>query len=102
MWENEKESGLATKDKIKTKTPSDYRVIMHNDDYTTMDFVVSVLMIVFNKPAVEATQIMLDVHKKGAGICGIFTKEIAETKIELTHQRAKESGYPLHCSMEKV
>ena len=102
MWENEKEGSLATKEKIKTKKPSDFRVIMHNDDYTTMDFVVSMLVSIFNKPVNEASQIMLDVHKKGAGVCGVYTKEIAETKIAQVHTKAKESGYPLKCSMEKI
>lgn len=79
-----------------------YRVLLHNDDYTTMEFVVEILQGVFNKPPAEAMRIMLLVHKKGKGVCGVFTAEVAETKVELVHQLARANGYPLQCSMEKV
>ncbi len=82
--------------------PPWYRVLLHNDDYTTMDFVVEILQKVFHKSPVEATSIMLSVHKKGVGECGVFTAEIAETKVELVHHLAKKHGFPLQCSMETV
>lgn len=91
---------LLTKNKV--KKPSLYKVIMHNDHYTTMDFVVSILMAVFQKKKNEAHKIMLDVHQKGHGICGIYPREIAETKVALVHQKARKANYPLKCSMEKV
>lgn len=72
-----------------------------NDDYTTMDFVVSVLETVFMKSPAEAVQIMLKVHRQGQGLCGVFSKQIAEAKVEVVHQRAREAGYPLRCVMEE-
>jgi len=82
--------------------PAKYRVILHNDDYTTMDFVIDVLMRFFNHDEHNATQIMLAVHKQGKGICGIYLAEIAETKVfQVTHY-AKEHLFPLRCTMEKV
>lgn len=83
------------------KTPSLYKVLLLNDDYTTMDFVVRVLEMVFQKPPTEATQIMLHVHKRGVGLCGVYTRDIAETKIETVHHLAREEGFPLRCAMEK-
>jgi len=82
--------------------PKMYRVILHNDHYTTMDFVVEILMVVFHKPAAEATKIMLDVHKKGAGICGVYTYDIASTKVSVVHTMAKRREYPLKCSLEEA
>jgi len=82
------------------REPEMYKVLLHNDDYTTMDFVVEVLMMVFSKNFEEATRIMLDVHRKGVGLCGIYTFEIAETKVETVHALARENGYPLKCTME--
>ena len=82
--------------------PKMYRVILHNDHYTTMDFVVEVLMLVFHKPAAEATKIMLDVHKKGAGMCGVYTYDIASTKVTLVHTMAKRREFPLKCSLEEA
>lgn len=84
-----------------TKEPRMYRVLLHNDDYTTMEFVVEVLMYVFNKSPETATKIMLDVHQKGMGVCGVYTHEIAETKVDTVHNLARESGFPLRCSMEE-
>ena len=86
--------------KVKVKKPPMFRVLMHNDDYTTMDFVVEVLMAIYSKPLEEAFEIMLNIHHKGIGMCGVFTHEIAETKIAQTHDRARNSGFPLMCSME--
>jgi ATP-dependent Clp protease adaptor protein ClpS len=82
--------------------PRKYKVIMHNDDYTTMDFVVDVLKRFFAKNQEEAVQIMLAVHEQGRGVCGVFTFEIAETKIAQVHEYARYSGYPLKCSMEPI
>lgn len=80
--------------------PPLYKVLLHNDDYTTMDFVVEILRKVFHKTAVEATRIMLLVHKSGTGVCGVFPQEIAETKVEMVHHLARKHGFPLKCSME--
>ena len=84
-----------------TDEPPMFRVLLHNDDYTTMEFVVQILMVVFHKPVEEATHIMLSVHRQGIGLCGVYPFEIAETKVELVHDLARKSGYPLKCSMEK-
>lgn len=84
------------------KTPKMYRVILHNDDYTTMDFVVRILISVFHKPGAQATSIMLDVHKKGAGICGVYTHDIAVTKINQVQQMALQKEFPLKCSLEEA
>ena len=84
------------------KEPPMYRVLLHNDDYTTMEFVVEVLQTVFHKSSMEATRIMLLVHRSGIGVCGIFTAEVAETKVELVLHLAKRSGFPLRCSMEEA
>jgi len=84
------------------KEPPYYKVLLHNDDYTTMDFVVKVLMTVFHKSKAEAVQIMLNVHRKGIGVCGVYRAEIAETKVAMVHKMARREGFPLRCSMEEV
>jgi len=84
-----------------TKTPSLYKVYLLNDDYTTMDFVVYILERVFHKPHLEATRIMLHVHKNGKGLAGVYTREIAETKIAIVEKLASENGFPLKCVMEE-
>lgn len=81
--------------------PCLYRVLMHNDDYTTMDFVVDILCRVFNKNHEDAKEIMLRVHKNGIAVCGVYPKEIAETRIARVHQAAYRAGFPLKCTMEK-
>ena len=83
------------------REPPLYRVLLHNDDYTTMDFVVEILMLVFNKSPEEAVNIMLNIHRKGIGLCGVYTYEVSETKVETVHAIAREHGFPLKCSMEK-
>ena len=81
--------------------PPMYKVLLHNDNYTTMEFVIQILMIVFHKSYEEATQIMLNVHRSGIGVCGVFTYEVAETKVDLVNTLAKENECPLKCTMEK-
>ena len=96
-------SGVETVSKPDTrlKQPRLYRVILLNDDYTTMDFVVSVLEGVFRKSPAEAVQIMLNVHQRGKGVCGVYAREIAEAKIACVHEQARAAGYPLKCVMEE-
>ena len=90
-----------TSDREAVQEPPQYKVLLHNDDYTTMDFVVMILQTVFLKNTEEATRIMLNVHHQGIGIAGIYTREIAETKVAIVHQMAKQHQFPLRCSMEK-
>jgi ATP-dependent Clp protease adaptor protein ClpS len=78
-----------------------YRVLLHNDDYTTMEFVVEVLILVFRKSPEDSMEIMLNVHHKGVGICGVYTYEISETKVNNVHALARQHGFPLKCTMEK-
>jgi len=84
------------------KEPPLYKVLLLNDDYTTMEFVVEILMVVFHKSPEESTRIMLKVHKEGVGVAGIYTRDIAETKVDTVHALAGEKGYPLKCTMEKI
>lgn len=81
--------------------PPRYKVILLNDHYTTMDFVVAILMDIFDKSFEEATRIMLHIHHNGQGVCGIYTKEIAETKMHQVHERAQANGFPLKAILEK-
>ncbi|WP_319574410.1 ATP-dependent Clp protease adapter ClpS [uncultured Desulfobacter sp.] len=81
--------------------PPMYKVLLHNDDYTTMDFVVDILIRVFGKSLEKATQIMLNVHNKGKAVCGIYPREIAETKVQTVHNLASGKGFPLKSTMEK-
>ena len=92
---------LAVEEKQKTGRPRLYRVFLLNDDYTTMDFVVYVLENIFHKNPVEATRIMLHVHRKGKGLAGVYSRDIAETKIAQVHGLAAENQYPLRCEMER-
>jgi ATP-dependent Clp protease adaptor protein ClpS len=86
---------------VSTARPKLFKVILLNDDYTSMDFVVSVLEGIFRRSPAEAVEIMLSVHKKGTGIAGVYPKEIAEAKIEAVHTKAREVGYPLRCQMQE-
>ena len=100
-YDPEKEGQSLSETEEELKEPPLYRVLLLNDDYTTMDFVVDVLMSVFQKSAGEATLIMLNVHRSGVGICGVYSFEVAETKVETVHALAREKGFPLKCTMEK-
>ena len=82
--------------------PHLYQVLLHNDDYTTMEFVVSILMEIFHKSAEQATTVMLAVHAKGVGVAGVYPLELAETKVETVHQRAAEANFPLRCTLQEV
>ncbi len=95
------EENVAEKTSEEVKTPSLYKVFLLNDDYTTMEFVVQVLERVFRMAPPEAVRIMLNVHKKGIGLCGVYTRDIAETKIAKVHELARGAGFPLKCTMEK-
>jgi ATP-dependent Clp protease adaptor protein ClpS len=95
------EGDVITETRDDVTEPSMYRVLLLNDDYTTMEFVVEILMLIFSKSVEEATQIMLNVHRIGVGLCGVYTYEVAETKVNTVHALAKERGFPLKCSMEK-
>lgn len=95
------EEEIASETACDVKEPPMYAVLLLNDDYTTMDFVVEILVFVFNKSIEDATIIMLNVHKQGMGLCGIYTYEVAETRVETVHAMAREKGFPLKCIMEK-
>ncbi|TDK67284.1 ATP-dependent Clp protease adapter ClpS [Sapientia aquatica] len=86
----------------KLKPPSMYKVVLLNDDYTPMEFVVAVIQEYFNKDRETAMQIMLKVHRDGKGVCGIFPKDIAATKVDLVMAYARQAGHPLQCVMEEV
>lgn len=94
-------TGVALETRTRTKHPSMYKVLLLNDDYTPMEFVVGVLMTIFHKNAEEATRIMLHVHQHGVGVCGVFTFEVAETKVAQVMDAARRSQHPLQCTMEK-
>jgi len=100
-WELEGDEAVQTLVRPKTKTPSFYKVIIHNDDFTPRDFVVHVLQRFFSKDETAATQLMLAVHHKGFGVAGVYTYEIAETKAFQVNEFSKENGYPLKTTVEK-
>ena len=93
--------GIATKTRVRTKKPSMYRVLILNDDYTPMEFVVLILERFFNKSREQATRIMLHVHQKGVGVCGVYTYEVAEPKVAQVMDMARRNEHPLQCTMEK-
>lgn len=97
-YTNEK---IETEESQEVRSPSLYKVFLMNDDYTTMDFVIHILEKVFHKPHVEATQIMIHVHKNGKGLAGIYTREIAETKLAAVEKHSRENDFPLTCTMER-
>ena len=100
--DNESEVGIATKTKARPKKPSQYKVLMLNDDYTPMEFVVMVLKRFFGMDLEQATRVMLHVHQKGVGVCGIFPYEVAETKVNQVMDFARQNQHPLQCTLEKA
>lgn len=99
--ENEEGEGIKVLPRNKVKRPPRYKVLIHNDDYTTMEFVVWVLKRFFGKTQEQANAIMLKVHNEGCGVCGIYTFEVAETKVNQVQKAAKDEGHPLLCTLEK-
>ncbi|WP_089134748.1 ATP-dependent Clp protease adapter ClpS [Sphingorhabdus sp. SMR4y] len=99
---NDTNIGIATKTRAKTKKPSPYKVLILNDDYTPMEFVVLVLKRFFNMDIDEATRVMLHVHQKGVGVCGMFSYEVAETKVTQVMDFARKNEHPLQCTLEKA
>jgi len=97
-WDGD--GAVATEDHVETKKPKFYKVLLHNDDYTTMEFVIMILMDVFHHDEAAATRIMLHVHQKGMGVAGVYSFEIAETKVRKVTDIAREYEYPLRCSLE--
>ena len=95
-------TGIVTKTKPKTQKPPMYQVLLLNDDYTPMEFVIYILERFFQKNKEEATRVMLHVHQKGVGICGVYTYEVAETKVTQVMDFARQNGHPLQCTMEKA
>ena len=94
--------GVATRTRTRTKTPSPYKVLMLNDDYTPMEFVVHVLQTFFKMSVDDATRVMLHVHQRGVGVCGIFSYEVAETKVSQVIDCARQNQHPLQCTLEKA
>lgn len=93
--------GVSAGVREKNDLPPMYKVILHNDDYTTMEFVVEILMNIFGKSLEKATQMMLNIHNRGKETCGIYPREIAETKVDIVHKMASDRGFPLRSTMEK-
>ncbi|MGD9762484.1 MAG: ATP-dependent Clp protease adapter ClpS [Candidatus Binatia bacterium] len=96
------EHGVVTETDKQVKVPPMYKVLLHNDDYTTMEFVVRVLQSVFHRSEPDATQIMLHIHKSGIGVAGVYTYEIAETKVAIVEAMARQHEFPLKCTMEEA
>ncbi len=93
---------ILEKPSSRTRDPEQFRVVLHNDDYTTMEFVIQVLESVFHKGPAEAYRIMMKVHTDGIGIAGIYPHEVAETKVDNVHEAARSQGYPLRASVEEA
>ena len=93
---------IAPRDQEDLEEPPRFKVLLHNDDYTTMDFVVMILQSVFNKDAATAAEIMLNVHKQGVGVAGVYTRDVAETKVALVHELSRKHEHPLRCTMEEA
>jgi ATP-dependent Clp protease adaptor protein ClpS len=89
------------REKVELRPPQMYRVILHNDHYTTMEFVVDILMKIFHKPARDANSIMLDVHRRGSGVCGVYSYDIARTKVARVLALAREQEFPLQCTLQE-
>jgi ATP-dependent Clp protease adaptor protein ClpS len=99
---DEFERGVVTRTRPRTKQPSNYKVLMLNDDYTPMEFVVLALQRFFSMSIEDATRVMLQVHQTGVGMCGVFTYEVAETKVSQVIDFARENQHPLQCTLEKA
>ena len=99
---DQREESVITDQRQEIDEPSLYKVLLHNDDYTTMDFVIMILEGIFHKSTDEATQIMLNVHNQGVGVAGIYTRDLADTKVAVVHEMARQSEYPLRCSIEQA
>lgn len=97
----ERQTGITVKTRTRTERPSMYKVLLLNDDFTPMEFVIQVLMVIFHKDQDDATRIMLHVHQNGVGVCGVFTFEVAETKVAQVMDAARRAQHPLQCTMEK-
>lgn len=95
------DSSVMVEEKVKTRKPKLYKVILHNDDFTTMDFVVYILKTIFHKAHAEAIQLMLDIHQKKSAVCGIYPKDIADTKSQEVIRLARINDFPLLCTVEK-
>lgn len=102
-WPTEEhDHGVVTQRKKKLAPPPQFKVLLHNDDYTTMEFVVQVLQSVFHRSHSDATQIMLHIHRTGIGVAGVFTHELAETKVAVVEALARQNEYPLKCTIEEA
>ncbi len=101
LYKSDYEEIVDSETEEEVKEPSMYRVLLHNDNYTSMEFVVEILLSVFNKSIEDATMIMLKVHKEGIGVSGVYTYEVAETKVDTVYALAREREFPLKCTMEK-
>jgi ATP-dependent Clp protease adaptor protein ClpS len=99
-FETEREEGVATEERQEPKRPKRFKVLLHNDDYTSMEFVVHVLMTYFHKPPAEALHIMLQVHHEGVGVAGVYPREVAETKVAEVTDEARANGMPLLVTAE--
>jgi ATP-dependent Clp protease adaptor protein ClpS len=100
--DGENQTGVATKTRAKSKKPSQYKVLMLNDDYTPMEFVVMCLKRFFRMDLEQATRVMLHVHQKGVGVCGVYPYEVAETKVNQVMDFARQNQHPLQCTLEKA
>ena len=90
----------APNNQLRKEKPKFFKVVMHNDDYTSMDFVIEVLQSIFHKESAEAISLMLQIHQRGQALCGLYPFEIAETKVEKVHKQARAAGFPLRCTLE--
>jgi ATP-dependent Clp protease adaptor protein ClpS len=97
-----RESGVAEKSRTRVKRPPRFKVVLFNDDYTPMEFVVSLLESVFGKSPAESNQLMLRIHRSGSGIAGVYVLEVAETRVATVHRLAEERGYPLRAAVEEA
>jgi len=100
IYDDDGDAAVATKKKVKTKKPRLYKVLLHNDDYTSMEFVVMILASIFHLGENRAVEIMLHVHQRGVGVAGVYTYEVAETKVRKTMDLARDHEFPLRCTME--